>query len=105
MLVPFFLRVFLPSLMLLDRLRKLAHEIGQTLGGLFGAFRVLLRRQAPFGRGNRQLIIRALDHDAPIPLAEPFEIKAVGHVLRWFLVPIHHLERFRHRHVEDPDFS
>src|SRR5713101_7415812 len=51
-LVPFFLGVFLPALMLLDGLGELAHEIVHARGGLFGALRVLFRRQAPFGRGD-----------------------------------------------------
>src|SRR5206468_2370226 len=51
-LIPFFLRVFLPMLMLLDGGGEPVHEIGHARGSLFGAFDVLLWSHPPLWRGN-----------------------------------------------------
>ena len=103
--VPFLIGMFLSALLLLDGLGELPHEIIHARGGLSCALRVFLRRHPPFRRGNRQFIIRALDHHAAVRLAEPFEIKAVGHVLRRLFLPANHFKRFLQWHVEHAHFS
>src|SRR5688572_23048135 len=69
-----------------------------------GALIIFLRRHAPFRRGNLKFVIRALNYYAPVGLAEPFEIEAVGHVLRWLLLRIDHSQGFIQRHVKEADF-
>ena len=105
MLVPLLLRVLLTALLLLDGLGELPHEIRHARRRLFGALGVLLRRESPFGCGDREHIIRALDHHPPICLAEPLEIEAVGHVLRRLLFPTVHGEGVLQRDIKDPHFA
>ena len=92
MLVPFRLGIFLPAPMLLDCLGQFPHEVIHACGGLLGALRIFLRRHPPLWRGDSQFIIRALDDHAPVRLAEPFEVKAIGRVLRRLRLSVNHVE-------------
>ena len=80
-LVPF---LVFPRLMpgRFERFAQLLHEAVEPLGSFALTPLFLLGCQRPGRRRNRELIIRAFDDDAAVELAEPFEIKAVGHVLR-----------------------
>src|SRR5260370_641347 len=63
------------------------------------------RVAAGFGRGARQFTARALDHRESVRLAESFEIKAVGHVLRRLLLSANHVEGCFQRHVKHTTLS
>jgi len=65
MLVPFLLRVFLAALLLLDGLVSFSMKSAMPAQLVLRDPR-LPPGQAPFGRGARQFIVRALDHHASV---------------------------------------
>src|SRR5204863_7475124 len=71
-LVPLFFGVFLIVLMSFDGMGEFFNELSHGLGDLPGALLVFVPRELPFRRRDRDLIVRAFDHDAAVSLAEPF---------------------------------
>ena len=105
MLVPLRLRVFLPALLRLDGFGELLHEPIHAVGGLLRPFGVFFRRQPPFRRGDREFVICALNDDAPVRLAEPFEVKAVRPARRRLAPAFRPVEKLLHRHGRHANFA
>ena len=48
-----------------------------------------------------QLVVGALDDDAPISMAEPFQVEAIGHMVWWGFSAPQHLQGLVQGDVED----
>src|SRR5688572_3677181 len=76
-----------------------------SASALLGALAVFLRRHSPLRRGNLDFVTNALNHDAPVRVAEPFEVERVRHVFRRVLTTVTHGVSFVRRDIMNADFA
>ena len=88
-----------------DGVGEFFNELSHGLGSIVGTLLVFLRGELPFRRRDRDLIVRAFDHDAAVSFAEPFEVKRVCEMLGRLFFSLRHRIRLLDRNLENARFA